>query len=484
MADFLTYSARQEWVRSMSWRDFTQKGLLSSIGLGGTDEDGNDASNELTALILHVMGLVKYAEPHLALGWHKGTPDWLVAKALETNWKAGGGVPQFQNCDHFVDLMVRHGVSLKNARNWVSHGCSQIEPADQITSMQSHFINIALTVDLALHNGVASKTGKRLGPKTGDPRTFTTFEQFYQAWQTQVVHLMNMQFLVSETAERVRRDHYRQPLASALLPGCIEKGMDYAIGGLPHYRMVYIRDRAFIPTGDSLTAMKKLVYEEKKLTMAELLEAIDTDFAGERGEEIRQLCLAAPKYGNDIDEADFMVRDVAKFSGGIILNRKNIWGYNYAVSRNGQAWHYMAGKKLAALPNGRKAGEPLADGSLSATQGMDRQGPTALLNSALKAGFQEQAAAAILTVKFPAPLLATGEMRDKVAALTEGFLADGGTYVQYNILDAAMLRDAKVHPERYRDLVVRVGGYSAYFVNLSPEIQDELIRRTEHSLAA
>jgi formate C-acetyltransferase len=224
------------------------------------------------------------------------------------------------------------------------------------------------------------------------------------------------------------------------------------------------------------------VFEEKKLSMEELIDALDNDFDGEQGEEIRQMCLAAPKYGNDIDEADEMLRDVAKFTGHVIMGEKNMFGYPYVVNRNGQAWHFMAGKRLAALPNGRKRGEPLADGSLSPMQGMDTNGPTALLNSALKADFKGESLAAVMTLSLPAGLVQSDEIREKVIDLTEAYLGHDGLYIQYNILDKNALLEAKKHPERYRDLLVRVGGYSAYFVQLSPEIQDEIIRRTEQNL--
>lgn len=194
------------------------------------------------------------------------------------------------------------------------------------------------------------------------------------------------------------------------------------------------------------------------------------------------MCLAAPKYGNDNDEADRMVRDVGKLSASIIVSEKSVFGLPYAINRNGQAWHLSAGKKLGALPNGRKSGEVLTDGSLSATQGADRNGITALLNSALKADFNEDSIQAILNVKFPATLLQTAEIRDKVVGLTQSFLERGGSYIQYNVVDAKALAEARRNPEKYRDLVVRVGGYSAYFVNLSPQLQDEIIRRTEQSL--
>ncbi|MBI4331661.1 MAG: hypothetical protein HY673_10315 [Chloroflexi bacterium] len=482
VSDLFLFLNRQETVRDIVYRDTNQKGNSSNIGLGGPNRQGEDASNELTYLILHVRGLVKYIEPHLAIRWHKETPTWLMRKALQTNLHLGGGVPQFQNTEHIIRYFTERGIPLENARYWQPAGCSRALPWDWTAHLGSSQINVALYVDLALHDGKASKTGKQLGVHTGDPRQFATFDEFHNAFKKQCEYVTRRQLWHARLTHRVSSDMYRMPLKSVLMPGCLEKGRDCAVGGLSHYDCWVIKDRGIIPAADSLTATKRLVYKEKRVSMGELLEALDSNFEGERGEAIRQLCLAAPKYGNDLDEADLMVRDAAKFSADVVKSEKNTFGGPYVINRNGQAWHYMAGKKLAALPNGRRKAEPLADGSLSATQGMDGNGPTALLNSALKADFKE-ADASVLTVKFPAPLLRGIELRDKVAGLTESFFKRGGSYIQYNILDAESLREARRHPEKYRDLIVRVGGYSAYFVNLSPEVQEELIQRTEHSLA-
>ncbi|MBI4330700.1 MAG: hypothetical protein HY673_05435 [Chloroflexi bacterium] len=482
VSDLFLHLNRQEKVEEIVRRDVMQKGNPSNIGLGGPNRQGEDGSNELTYLILHVMGLVKYAEPHLAIRWHKATPKWMMHKALETNQRVRGGVPQFHNAEHIINYFTDRGIPLENARYFQTTGCAEVIPWDWATGMRSTYINVALYIDLALHDGKASKTGKQIGTHTGDPRRFATFDEFHDAFKKQYEYVTRKQFWHDRMMSRIIAETHREPLGSALLPGCLENGKDYLVGGLPHYDLWARRDRGFIPAGDSLMAVKKLVYDDKKVSMGELLEALDTNFAGEKGEAIRQLCLAAPKYGNDGDEVDFMVRDVAKFSAGVIKSEKNIFGGNYAINRNGLSWHFMAGKKLAALPNGRKAGEPLADGSLSAMQGMDRNGPTALLNSVLKADFKE-ASASVLNLKFPAPLLRSIEMQDKICGLTESFFRRGGSYIQYNIMDAELLRDAKRHPEKHRDLVVRVGGFSAYFVALSPEVQDELISRTELSLA-
>lgn len=484
-ADFIgcaiTYSARRERVSEITWRDYFQIGLQQSFALGGPTRDGKgDVSNELSYMVLHVAGMLGYSEPHIPLRWHEGTPRWLMHKAIETNCKVHGGVPQFQNTDHIVRVLTSWGVSPESARDWQSDGCSQAEPSDQRTSLVPTYFNIALPVNLVLHDGTASAIGKKVGIETGDPRRFKTFDEFYNAFKKQTEFMMQGCLWHANIAELAKARHWLTPLSSSVLPGCIEKGRDYMRGGLPHYKNWNMKDRGLIPAADSLMAVKKLVFEEKKLTMDELIKALDSNFAGERGEDIRKMCLAAPKYGNDVDEADFLVRDIGKFTAGIIRSTKNIFGYPYSINRNGQSWHFANGKKIGALPSGRKAKEPLPDGSLSPMQGLDSKGPTAVLNSALKADFKE-GISGILNMRFPGQLFEGQDNRNKLIDLVQGYFGAGGTYIQFNILDRQTLLNAKSHPEDYKDLVVRVGGYSAYFVNLSPEVQDELIRRTEQS---
>jgi formate C-acetyltransferase len=240
-------------------------------------------------------------------------------------------------------------------------------------------------------------------------------------------------------------------------------------------------DRGHVSAADSLTAIKKLVFDDKKLTMAELLEALDSNFEGEWGEEIQKMCLEAPKYGNDIDEADYMVRDVGKIIPRLLESERTPFGSRYTIIRQGLTWHYYGGKGVGALANGRKAGLPLSDASLSPTQGADTNGPTAVCNSALKADFSD-ARTAVLNQKFPLSLFKSDGFAEKLVNFTETFMRNGGLHIQYNLLDAEILRKAKEHPEQYKDLIVRVAGYSAYFVLLAPEVQDEVIARTEQTL--
>jgi formate C-acetyltransferase len=386
----------------------------------------------------------------------------------------------YVNDTHVINYLAERSGMLEEARDWSMYGCS--EP---VASPQRHFkallLNAACVLDVALHNGIAPSTGKRIGVETGDPRNFTTFEEVEQAFKRQLQFIYRRFLKAERLMHQVQVETFRLPLRSALDYGCIERGMSHLIGGNGAYPGSYHIDRGLIDVADSLTSIKRLVFDEKKLTMEELVETLDSNFDGRKGEEIRQMCLAAPKYGNDIDEADCAVRDVAKFSADVICSEKNMFGKPYILNRNGVSWHYSGGKGVGALPNGRKAWKPLYDGSLSPMTGKDMYGPTAVLNSAIKADYRD-VSVPIINLKFPLTVLQSPEGLEKVSMLTETFIKNGGIHIQYNFLDKQTLLAAKKDPEEYKDLVVRVAGYSAYFVNLTSEVQDEIIARTEHCL--
>ncbi|MBI2906711.1 MAG: hypothetical protein HYX92_03525 [Chloroflexi bacterium] len=479
LGDFITYLARLEQIKDFRGRESNQSTQISHITLGGLTKEGEDGCNDLTYLILHVLGLMRFAEPHATIRLNERTPAWIMMKSLETNRKVNG-IPMYLNDKHVVEYMRARGISTEDARDWAIHGCSQ-----PVSPPRGHYLglamNTAVPMDLALHNGVSAVTGKKIGLETGDPRSFETFEQFYEAYKKQHEFVIRRLLRIQRAMHLASVQRFRMPLRSALDLASIGNGKSHLVGGSDFYPLWHMKDRALVDVGDSLSAVRKLVYDDKKLSMDELLLALDSDFSGKRGEEIRQMCLAAPKYGNDDDEADYMLRDVAKFSAGVIQSEKNCFGYPYSINRNGVSWHYAAGKGIGALPNGRHARTPLTDGSLSPMNGQDRSGPTAVLNSAIKADFKESLVA-IMNQKFPVTVAQDPETMQKIAALTSAFILNGGLHIQFNFVDRNVLLDAKKHPERYRDLVVRVAGYSAYFVNLTPEVQDEIISRTEQSL--
>jgi len=452
---------------------------INSINIGGVDREGKDATNALSYLVLHMIGLIKISSPTVLINWNSQTPRSLMLKAIETNYKTKGGIPLFENSDHVVASFVNDGTPVGDAREWYGQGCvTPILPTkvDHNGSEGKGAVNVALLLDLTLHRGVSQITGKKVGIDVGDPRDFRSFEELYEAFKKQYKFVVNRVLWLGTLAQSVEPKYLRFPFNSCVTgPNCMEKGQDILITDSDH--SYGISDRAIVDTADSLTAIKKLVFDEKKLTMDELMHSIDTNFAGKKGEEIMQMCLAAPKFGNDIDEADLMVREVGKFSGSVIMAYKNPFDVPCKISREGLSWHYFGGLGVGALPDGRKSKEPLNDGSISPMRGMDKLGPTAVIRSALKAGFNESYASC-LNQKFSNTVMQSPESREKLAILTDTFFRNGGQHIQYNMVDTEELLDAKVHPEKHRDLVVRVGGFSAYFVMLSPEIQDDIIYRS------
>ena len=456
---------------------------INNAMIGGVDKTGKDRSNELSYLFLHVVGLLQLSSPTLGLRWNRQTPDWLMRKSIKTNMATKGGIPLFENDEVVIARFVNDGIPMEEAAEWCGLGC--VYPC--LPSRAEHYgadgvaaCNLAAMLHLTLHNGV-DINGRRTGLETGDPRGFNNFDELYDAFLRQHRFLTHRIFWLASIARKEQQKHMRLPFLSAVgIQSCMDKGRDL-VDADPDASMFGISDRAIIDVADSLMAVKKLVFEEEKLTMAELLDALGNDFAGERGEEIRLLCVRQPKYGNDIEEVDKLAGKISEDSARIIRDYDNSPFRPYMIAREGLAWHYFGGLGVGALPNGRKALEPLNDGAMSPMRGADKCGPTAVLRSALTAGFSESHAS-VLNQKFSAAILRSPESVGKLAAYTNAFMTNGGSHIQYNMVDTNELRDAKVHPENYRDLIVRIGGFSAYFTQLSSDIQDDVINRSEHDI--
>ncbi len=454
---------------------------INSINLGGVTVDGKEGSNELSYLFLHAVGLLKQSSPTVIIRWNRHTPDWLMRKAVGTNIICGGGIPLFENEEGIIDLYVRDGVPLEEARTWIGRGCvwPALPQRSEYKSGAAGFNNAAI-LHLVLHNGVAI-TGKRLGLETGDPRNFKTFEELWDAFAAQHRFVMHRTLWLANLVRDVQAKYLRLPFLSTVsLQCCMDGGYDTMVP--TPVSEFGITDRAVIDTADSLIALKKLVFDDSRLTMAELLDALDSDFEGERGAEIRKMCLESPKFGNDIDEVDEFARRVSRLSTDSVTSWDNTPYPHFISLREGLSWHYFAGRGVGALPNGRKALEPLNDGSASPMRGMDTKGPTAVLRSVLKANFGDHSYVQALNQKFPRSMLKTGDSIDKLVAYTNAFLGGGGTHIQYNLVDAGEMKEAQAEPEAHKDLIVRVGGFSAYFVQLSRQIQDDIILRSEHNL--
>ena len=457
---------------------------INNLMVGGLGQDHTDQSNELSYLFLHLVAKLKLSSPTVGLRWNEGTPDWLMNKAIRTNLETRGGIPLFQNDHVMIGSYVKDGIPFEEAVEWAGLGC--VYPS--IPTRAEHYgaegvaaFNLAGLLHMTLHDGV-DINGKQTGLKTGDPREFKDFEELVSAFFKQHQFLCHRDFWLGGVARDMCHDCIRTPLLSVLgLEASMELGQDLTKAH-PDYSLFGISDRAIIDVADSLVAVKKLVFEEKKLTMAELLEALDSNFAGERGEEIRQLCLRQPKYGNDDAEADAMVKRISDESARIIRSYDNAPFRRMMISREGLAWHYFGGLGAGALPDGRKALEPLNDGSLSPMRGADVNGPTAVLRSACNSGYSDVCYAAVLNQKFSASLLQSEESIEKLVAYTNAYMRMNGSHIQYNILDTEQLKEAKREPEKFPDLIVRIGGFSAYFVQLSPGIQDDVIYRSEFEI--
>ncbi len=453
---------------------------INSVNVSGVDAKGNDATNTLSYLVLHVIGLLRLSSPTVLVNWHANIPHSLLLKALETNLKTKGGIPLFENSDHVVASFVADGIPVEDARQWYGQGCVTPILASKVDHNGSEgkgAINVAAILDFALHRGVSQITGKKVGIDVGDPRDFTTFKELYDAFKKEYTYIVERFLWLGTVAQGVEPQYLRFPFNSVIAgPHCLEEGRDILVTDAD--RTYGISDRAIVDTADSLTAIKKLVFDDRALTMDGLLQALDANFEGENGGKIQQMCLGAPKFGNDIDEADLMVRDVGAFSARVIRAYNNPFDLRCKISREGLSWHYFGGLGVGALANGRKSREPLNDGSISPMRGMDKHGPTGVLRSVLKAGFNESYASC-LNQKFSSTVMRSPESREKLASLTDTFFKNGGQHIQFNLVDREELLDAKVNPEKHKDLVVRVGGFSAYFVMLSPEIQDDVIYRSE-----
>jgi pyruvate-formate lyase len=456
---------------------------INNIMIGGIDKSGADCSNELSYLFLHVIGLLQLSSPTLGLRWNKTTPHWLMNKAIRTNMATRGGIPLFENDDVVIPHFLEDGIPMEEAAEWCGLGC--VYPC--LPSRAEHYgaegvaaCNLAAMLHLVFHNGV-DVHGKRTGLETGNPSEFKSFNELYDALMKQHKFITHRTFWLASIALKEQSKHMRLPFLSAMgIQKCMDLGQDLLVPD-PDSCMFGISDRAIIDVADSLIAVKKLVFDEKKLTMDELLKVLASNFDGKRGEEVRQMCLAQPKFGNDKAEVDLLAKEISEDSARIIHSYDNSPFRNYMIAREGLAWHYFGGLGVGALPNGRKAFEPLNDGSMSPMRGADRNGPTAVLRSALNAGFKE-AHASVLNQKFSAAMIRSNESIDKLAAYTNAFMSNGGSHIQYNMVDTNELKDAKIHPENHRDLIVRIGGFSAYFTQLSPDIQDDVINRNEHSL--
>ena len=462
----------------------TNQGINSSFGqlitLAGMDAKGNDASNDLTYLILDVIEEMNLLEPKPNVRIHARTPDRLLNRLVEMLSRAQGA-PFLINFDENAMAGLRwEGLPEERLWDYAPVGCLENTLAgDDRSGTVDVNLNLAKAVELALNDGRDMATGKQLGPRTGDPRTFASFDQFMAACETQLSNLLRWIVSVNDMADIGRARWEPVPYLSALVGGCLECGYDSAAGGA-HYNFLTVEGIGLATAADSLAAVKKLIYEEGAVTWDRLLQALRTNF--EHDEPLRQMLLnKAPKYGNDDPYADDLARDLSRTWTEEVFRYTSPTGKRY---RGGYlSWNYWIAyaPTTAATPDGRRRGQFLSN-AVCPVNGADRQGPTAVIKSVGRLGLETAPNGASHTMSFSPSLLRNPESRAKLAALLRAYGRVGGTCLQVNVVDPATLREAQKRPEEYRNLLVRVTGYNAYFVGLGKEIQDEIIARESHQL--
>jgi formate C-acetyltransferase len=452
---------------SGTYNDFT------NINLGGLRSDGADGSNPVSYLILEVAGSLKLLQPQCNIQVSDRTPNRLLKAAAKVIRK-GYGYPSVFNADAVFMEQVRAGKTVEDAREGGCSGCIETGAFGKEAYLLTGYLNVPKLLELALGDGVDPMTGRQIGPRSGDARGFSDFEQLYSAFERQLAAIVDLKVRVNNYIERMYARYAPAPFLSAVIRDCIQKGRDYYDGG-PRYNTTYIQCCGIGTVTDSLSAIKTHLFDQGTVTMKELLGALARNFEG--AETLRQrLWNQTPFYGNDDDAADRLMQRVYASLLNAIDGRPNTKGGRYHLNMLSTTCHVYFGKMLGATPNGRLAGLPLSDGT-SPSQGADRKGPTAVVNSLAKMD-QLKSGGTLLNMRFLPSVLATENDLDKLVGLIRTYFRMNGHHIQFNVVDSDTLRRAQARPDEYRDLLVRVAGYSDYFVDLDADHQAEIIGRT------
>jgi formate C-acetyltransferase len=487
-------------IRSWTHTQFSAGSpLYQNVTVGGQllDADGNprDAVNPVTHLILRSVAQTKLPQPNLTVRYHRGLSDAFMAECIEVV-RMGFGMPAFNSDEVIIPSFIEKGVTREDAYNYSAVGCVEVAVPGKwgyrCTGMC--FLNFPKSLLIALNDGVDPKSGRRLPGSDGKPlppmkhfRDMQSFDEVMEAWDRIVRDFTRQCVIVDSSADTVLERDTADILCSALCDDCIERGLNLKEGGAV-YDFISDLQVGIANLADSLAAIKKCVFEDKSVSAAELWDALMANFEGKRNEEIRALLIAAPKYGNDDDYADSLIRkaydvyiDEMKKYHNTRYGRGPIGGIYYAGTSSISA-NVPQGAGTLATPDGRKAGAPLAEGC-SPSHAMDKKGPTAVFKTVSKLPTREITGGVLLNQKVTPQMLEKTEDRQKLISLVRAFFNRlEGFHVQFNVVSRATLLDAQVHPEKHRDLIVRVAGYSAFFNVLSKATQDDIIGRTEQTL--
>ncbi|HUM02679.1 MAG TPA: trans-4-hydroxy-L-proline dehydratase [Thermoanaerobaculia bacterium] len=448
---------------------------FANINLAGLLPDGSDGSNEVTRLLLEVIDGMHLLQPSSNAQISRKTPDNVLKQVLRVVRK-GYGFPSLFNADAVVDEQLRQGKTPEDARAGGCSGCVEVGAFGKEAYILTGYFNLVKVLELALHDGVDPRTGERLGPATGPAAAFATFDDLFVAFEGQLRHLVDVKIRGNQVIERLYATDMPAPFLSVLTDDCIAKGRDYNAGGA-RYNNTFIQAVGIGTVTDSLAAIRRLVFQERAMSLEGLVGALDADFAGQEPERQR-LVNRMPKYGNDDAAADDLMGRVFRTAFAAIDGRPSVRGGTYRLEMLPTTCHVYFGSVTGATPDGRKAGRPLSEG-ISPVQGADRRGPTAVFRSAAKMD-QVKTGGTLLNMKFSPSLLEGEEGIDRLAHLVRTYFRADGHHVQFNVVSAETLRAAQADPESHRGLIVRVAGYSDYFCDLSGALQEEIISRTEH----
>ncbi|MCM1992808.1 trans-4-hydroxy-L-proline dehydratase [Oceanirhabdus seepicola] len=449
---------------------------FANINSGGLKEDGSDGVNEVSYIVLDVIDEMKLLQPSSNVQISKKTPQKFLKRALKITRK-GWGQPSLFNTDVVIQEMLRSGKTIEDARCGGNSGCIETGAFGKEAYILTGYMNLPKILEITLNNGVDPTTCRKLGIETGDPTKFVSYDELYEAYRKQLKHFVDIKVRGNRVIERLYAKKMPVPFLSVIIDDCITEGKDYNSGGA-RYNTSYIQGVGIGNITDMLSSIKYNVFDNKKLELTDLLDATKANFEGY--EDILNLVkFKTPKYGNDIDYADEIMKEVFQDYYNEVTGRPNVKGGVHRINMLPTTCHVYFGSVIGATPDGRLANKPLADG-ISPSKGADTNGPTAVIKSAAKMD-HVLTGGTLLNQKFTPNLVAGEEGLDNLAHLVRSYFKLDGHHIQFNIISRDTLLKAQQNPDEYKNLIVRVAGYSDYFCNLSKALQDEIIERTEQT---
>ena len=449
---------------------------FANINTGGIKPDGSNGVNEVSYIILDVMDEMKLTQPSSNVQISKKTPHAFLKRACEISRK-GWGQPAMYNTDSIVQELMRAGKDITDAREGGASGCVETGAFGKEAYILTGYFNTPKVLELTLNNGFDKNSNKQLGLKTGYAANYKSYDELFEAFKKQMHYFIDIKVRGNNTIEKIYAKYMPAVFLSIITSDCISKGMDYNAGGA-RYNTNYIQGVGIGTLSDSLISLKYNVYEKKNFTMQELMDAVDDNFVGH--ERIYNIVMnKTPKYGNDDDYADSVMIDAFNAFYDEVNGRKNMKGGYYRIDMLPTTCHVYFGSVMGASPNGRFSNKPLSDG-ISPEKSADTNGPTAVIKSASKMDHL-RTGGTLLNQKFTPSALAGDSGLENLAALIRAYFSIDGHHIQFNVIDRKTLIDAQKNPDEYKDLIVRVAGYSDHFNNLGKDLQDEIIARTEQS---